>query len=277
MINTLNKKIAFFCDMDGTLLNHDKTISRENLDAIAEFTQKGNLFVVSIGRVIQAMRRYVDAMQLKGPIILCNGGQIYDCGREEVAWSKDLDYDKALAMVSGLTSRFPSACAEVCRPDGIYDYNFNEYERHHWQIAGFTATVCERAEDIPRDNWSKILFAMPHEDIEPFAKYAETLEFFPYADFVTSGTNFHEMLPRGCSKGSALKKLVEIYGLDDYVTAAMGDYINDMEMLRAADIAVCPANSHEDVKGMCDIVTEEDCEHGAVARALRTVCSMTQG
>jgi hydroxymethylpyrimidine pyrophosphatase-like HAD family hydrolase len=57
----------------------------------------------------------------------------------------------------------------------------------------------------------------------------------------------------------------------------MGDYINDMEMLRAADIAVCPANSHEDVKGMCDIVTEEDCEHGAVARALRTVCSMTQG
>ena len=32
-----------------------------------------------------------------------------------------------------------------------------------------------------------------------------------------------------------------------------GDYLNDLEMLKAADVAVCPTNAHPQVKQTCDL------------------------
>ena len=34
---------------------------------------------------------------------------------------------------------------------------------------------------------------------------------------------------------------------------ACGDYVNDIEMLKDADVSVCPENAHEQVKGICDL------------------------
>ncbi|MBQ5312290.1 MAG: HAD hydrolase family protein, partial [Oscillospiraceae bacterium] len=57
-------RIVFFSDMDGTLLNHDKTISQKNLDAIARLRKAGGMFVVATGRIIQATRHYFEPIKL---------------------------------------------------------------------------------------------------------------------------------------------------------------------------------------------------------------------
>jgi hydroxymethylpyrimidine pyrophosphatase-like HAD family hydrolase len=41
-------------------------------------------------------------------------------------------------------------------------------------------------------------------------------------------------------------------------TYGVGDYENDLTLLRAADVAVCPANAHPDVKREADMVL---CHH----------------
>ncbi|MGN0638418.1 MAG: Cof-type HAD-IIB family hydrolase [Huintestinicola sp.] len=264
-------KIILFSDMDGTLLNADKTLSEENLKAILRLREAGGKFVVATGRVLQATRHYFAPVGVDFPVILCNGGMIYDCGNNKVMWSEYLPEEKARAMIAKLLKKFPEACAEICTPDGIYDVQMNDYERRHWKIGGFTAEIMDSLESVPSGNWCKVLFAMPEESIKPFEEYAKSLEYAEDVEYITSSTIFHEMLPKNCSKGSAMKKLLELYGEADSVTAAIGDFNNDLEMLRNADFSACPSNAIDEVKAACNMVCKSDCSHGAVAELIEYI------
>ncbi len=264
-------RVVFFSDMDGTLLDRSKKISRKNADAIMRLREAGGMFTAATGRVIQATRHYFEPLGLFCPVILCNGGMIYDCGDNEVKWSQYLPEEKARDMTARLLEKFPGVCAEICRPNGIYDVHINDTERRHWQIGRFTADICETLEDVPHGEWCKVLFAMPHELVALFADFAAELEFADSVTFVTSSFTYHEMLPKDCTKGKAMKKLKEIYGYKDAVTVAMGDFDNDLEMLKAADFAACPSNAADCVKAVCDMVCAADCDHDAAAEVIEYI------
>lgn len=261
-------KIIFLSDMDGTLLTHDKRLSDKDAEAIVRFRKAGGTFTVATGRVIQATRHYFDPIGLDSPVILCNGGMIYDCGKNKTAWSKYLPDKAAKNMVKEIIKNFPQACAEICTPNAIYDYNINDYERCHWKIGGFTAQVVNILNDVPVGEWCKILFAMPEEIVEDFAKFCSELPESRNVEFITSSKNYHEMLPKGCTKGDSLLKLKKLYGNKDTVTVAMGDYNNDITMLKNADFAACPANALDEVRDVCDYICMADCDNGAVAEVI---------
>jgi hypothetical protein len=52
-----------------------------------------------------------------------------------------------------------------------------------------------------------------------------------------------DLLPPGCSKGTALKKLAESRGLEREQVMAIGDNFNDVEMMEYAGTAAVMANS----------------------------------
>lgn len=261
-------KVIFLSDMDGTLLSEDKTLCKRNADAIKRFRQAGGIFVVATGRVIQSTERYLASLGLDCPAILCNGGMIYDCMSRKVMWAEYLDVRSASEMITEIIEKFPMVCAEICTPTGIYDVNINETERIHMVKGGFTALPVASLDDVPRENWSKVLFAVPEEHMKDVVEFCDTLELAQSVEFVTSSVTYHEMLPKGCSKGSAMLKLKSIYGCEDSVLAAMGDYNNDLEMLKAADISACPSNAIDEVKAVCGIVCDLSCGEGAVAQVI---------
>lgn len=269
-------KIIFLSDMDGTLLSEDKTLPERNRAAIEGLREKGGMFAVATGRVLQASKQYFKTLGLDCPVILCNGGMIYDCSREEIMWSLELPEMQARKMVIQLLEKFPEASAEINTNDGIYDVNINDIERYHWKIAGITAQICDSIDDVPKGGWSKVLFAMPEEIIGAFAEYAASLDGAGSVEFVTSSPIFHEMLPYNCSKGSAMSELLRIYGGEKCITVAMGDYYNDIAMLRNADFAVCPSNAIDEVKAVCDMVCKSDCSGGAVAEAIEYILSRSE-
>ena len=55
-------------------------------------------------------------------------------------------------------------------------------------------------------------------------------------------------------KGLALSQLAEAMGVAMSETAAFGDYLNDLGMLRAAGVAVAMGNAHADIKAAADEV-----------------------
>jgi hypothetical protein len=61
-----------------------------------------------------------------------------------------------------------------------------------------------------------------------------------------SEDNYYEFVAREVSKGSMLTCIRE--QLPGITIIACGDYLNDNEMLAAADIGVAPANAHDDTK-----------------------------
>lgn len=269
-------KVLFLSDMDGTLLSADKTISKRNEEAMLRFKAAGGKFAVATGRVIQATRHYFTKIGLDS-VILCNGGMVYDCRRGEIIWAKFLPEDKARRMISALLEKFPEAAAEISTPERIYAVNMNDCERHHMKIAGFTADPVDSLDEVPDGSWCKVLFAMENRFIEPFAAYAQTLPDCGDVEYVTSSTIFHEMLPKNCSKGDALRELVKAGGFEGYTTVAMGDFNNDITMLEAADFSAAPSNAIDDVKAVCDMVCKSDCTQGAVAEVIDHIFDLHNG
>ena len=77
-----------------------------------------------------------------------------------------------------------------------------------------------------------------------------------------------EFLPRGVTKGSALRWIEEnVPGFAREDVAAIGDFDNDIEMLRAASLGAAVDNAPDRVKAAADI-TVGDNNHSAVAELI---------
>ena len=65
-------------DLDGTLLKNDKSISRENSEAIEYFKSEGGKFTFITGRMPYFSEAARDMVKPNAPIGCINGGGIYD-------------------------------------------------------------------------------------------------------------------------------------------------------------------------------------------------------
>ena len=90
-------------DMDGTLINSNKEISKENLDAIKYFVNNGGKFTVATGRMVASVECFLDRLNLDLPAILHNGGKIYDYNNKKVVYEHFIeeDSDKILGLNVG--------------------------------------------------------------------------------------------------------------------------------------------------------------------------------
>ena len=64
-----------------------------------------------------------------------------------------------------------------------------------------------------------------------------------------------EMLLKGVNKGSAINFVCQKLGIDPADTVAIGDSVNDLDMLEAAGTAIAMANAPDEVKNAADFVT----------------------
>ena len=65
----------------------------------------------------------------------------------------------------------------------------------------------------------------------------------------------YEILPKGASKGNALCRMAELLGIDVNKTIAVGDYNNDISMLKTAKLGFAVANAVDEAKAAADHIT----------------------
>lgn len=259
-------KVILLSDMDGTLLNSKKQINESDMVAIEKFRSLGGKFTIATGRTIQTFEQYVEKLKLTMPVIMYNGAALYDYSRGELLFSRALS-DDCREMAEELLRQMPETGGEVLKADGTYVFSNTEYQQLHTKLCGITPQYAELGE-IPRGDWLKILFAASPEDISYLEILVNQLNFGERADFVRSSEIFLEMLPKGVSKGSALEEYRRLDGMSEYTFAAIGDFDNDIEMIKAADFGVCPANAEESVKKAADHVLSRTNDEGAVAELI---------
>ena len=106
-------------DMDGTMLTTDKHISNENIAAIRAFQKAGGRFSIATGRSIPSLEHYVHLLQIDTPVILYNGGAIYDYDKREILWHSILS-ENAELYVRDVYEKFPEIGIEILLDDQIY-------------------------------------------------------------------------------------------------------------------------------------------------------------
>ncbi|MDE5564837.1 MAG: HAD family hydrolase [Oscillospiraceae bacterium] len=257
-------KVCIITDLDGTFLPKSKVPLSQDLAAVRRFEAAGGLFTIATGRTVQASHRYPEELGLKSPMIVFNGAAIYDAAAEKLLYVQPLP-PEACVMTASILADNPDTGSEVLCTDATWVINNTSYEQEHVRICGVTPKY-GTPEEV-EGTWVKVLFAMNPADMPAFIEYINSRH-FDNVSFIRSEQKFYEMLPLGVSKGGALEEYRKLPGMADFTFVAVGDYDNDIEMLKAADFAVCPANAAECAKAHADLVLSRTCEEGAMSELI---------
>ncbi len=259
------KGVLICTDLDGTLFRNDKTISKENDEAIRYFKEEGGMFTFITGRESSIVGDVCALVKPNAPIGCFNGGGIYDHQKDRLLWTVTLK-DEAKQIVDMMEKRFPNIGINIACADHVYFQQDNDCTKWFREITGaphLTATFDEK-----RGQVFKVVFSTLKQ--EELQQIKETLHAHPLAsqfDFIQSEKTFYELLPKGASKGSLLLKLAELLNIDRRKTIAVGDYDNDISMIRDAGVGYAVANAQPSVKAVADRITVSNEEH-AIAKII---------
>ena len=259
-------KVILLSDMDGTLLNSEKQITAADREAIGRFMSLGGKFTVATGRTIQSFRQYLDMIELKMPVIMYNGAAIHDFVSEKTLYTHPLPTE-AKSLAIKLFEAMPETGGEVLKTDGTYVFSNTDYQQLHTRICNIEPYY-EELSEIRDGGWLKVLFSLAPEDVSYMEVLVRQMGLDRTVDFVRSSDIFLEMLPKGVSKGSALNEYRRLAGMEGYTFVSIGDFDNDIEMIREADLGACPSNAEDSVKNVADLVLTKSCDEGAVAELI---------
>lgn len=264
------KGILICTDLDGTLLKKDKTISDENMEAINYFMSEGGLFTFVTGRMPNYVKDMYEKVNPNAPFGCSNGGALFDHKKQKYLWRRPIHPD-VLKLVETVDRELPKMGIQVCTFEKTYICKSNEAIDWFLKITGLPNIPADYREI--HEEMAKVIFT----DLDETAilRLKELLEEHPKAenfDFVRSERILYEILPKDTHKGTVIEKMCELFGLDIKKTIGIGDYDNDIGMLKTAGLGIAVANASDSAKAVADMITVSNEEH-AIAQVIKDLDS----
>ena len=244
-------------DLDGTFLDDNADPVERNVRAIEYFKANGGYFTVATGRATEHARGAVPNIDrlVNFPAVTCNGACLYDFATETAPFLSTIAYEKTLRLVSFIRESFPDAGIRASSPD--YCFVCEERDAENKYIAEEIEKYPGKNLIAPIEEWRgvTVLKVVLRIDADKLDGAMQLLRehFDGTFEFTQSWSTIIDIQPCGINKGSTIKKYTRHRLGPDAVIYACGDYFNDIEMLKEADVAVCPSNAQPQVKEVSDL------------------------
>ncbi|MGW1748956.1 Cof-type HAD-IIB family hydrolase [Streptomyces sp. NPDC002092] len=244
-------------DMDGTLLDDAKRIPPGLWETLAELRRRGVLFSPASGRQYATLaREFAEAAE--GMVFIAENGTYVV--RDGVELSSDpLEPGVAARVVQAvrlLVDEGVDVGAVVCGKRSAYVERSDEAFLAEVRKYYVEHRVVEDATALDDDVIKVALFdfgSAAHTTAPALESFTATL---PHSRLrssggtpmvVVSGEHWVDVMNRTANKGAALRRLQHDLGITPAQTMVFGDYLNDLEMLDAAEWSFAMANAHPDV------------------------------
>lgn len=247
-------------DMDGTLLDPEGRVPAGFWPQLGRARELGVTLAPASGRQLATLREMFER-DAPEAFIAENGGVVWLSG--EVVSTTPLPADPVTRLLTRLPEAPFRAHAVVCTPDVAYTLPDLPEEVHReidkYYVARDTAPSLL---DAPLNRTVKIALYV-ESDAEADA-LGWVQDCVPELSAVVSSKHWLDLMHPDTDKGRALLELADALGVAREDTAAFGDYLNDLPMLRVAGRAFAMGNAHEDVKKMADEVVGTNGDDGVV-------------
>jgi len=234
-------------DVDGTLVDWHNTMAPAVRDAVRAAAHAGLHVVISTGRSVPGVMDAVDKVGMEhGLAVASNGAVTFSYSPVELLEVTTFD---ARETVKLLLEHVPDAAVAV--EDIGRGYRINK-PFPEGEING-DMTV-QRVEELVAEPVTRVIIRSPDQSAEDFAELAERLGLHGINYFV-GYTAWLDLAPDGVSKASGLEIICARLGVDQADVLAVGDGLNDLEMLRWAGRGVAMGDSALPVQDAADDVT----------------------
>lgn len=261
-------------DLDGTTLDRESRLSRENRDALNRAMDMGVHIVIATGRCLDALPKEVRDFDGIRYAVTSNGAHIYDLREKKTVYRNCID---------------PSTVEEAMEILGDSEYMVEVFvdgraymeKRCYENVISSTSKVSRTRDYVlatrnPIEGLKAFALAHGHEveniniffEDEPSRQAMKpVLERIKNATITTSLKNNLEIGGKTTGKGKAILALCEILGIKKEEILACGDSPNDNDMLLIAGIPVAVANAEDSVKENAVYIAPENYRSG-VAKAV---------
>jgi hypothetical protein len=265
-------KTLYVSDMDGTLLSPDTCITPCTAALLNEAIAMGCLFTVATARTPATVYGLLKDVNMKLPAIVMTGSALWD-GDSGRYYSPSFlaEADAHYLAETYQRAKFP-AFVYTLKNNKIHIYHTAEITplEQHFIDERIDSPFKEFfiGESLPEHLDNVLLFYAMQPTAKTEAIYNEiksrsTIYPVYYHDIFGPETGILEVFSANTSKADAIKRLAVAEGVDRIV--AFGDNINDIPMLKCADVAIAVANAVDAVKEVADEVIDSNADD-AVAR-----------
>ncbi len=257
---------ALVCvDLDGTLTNPDKAVTKACRQALADAVDAGLTVAFASGRDAKGIFSLMDEMGLPHTCAALSGAISYLDGRE--VGHHTIEAGRVLEVVrvaERLGAYVGVSGADFWLPAG----------RIRWHPAFAKGRDPEEytpyedlyaALPVHGDGFLKVSL---HTDTgEEFENLREALSRIDGIVLARSDANWLDVTAEGCTKAEGIGHLRQAIGLSPERVAMVGDDENDVAALRAAGLAIAMGNAAPSVKAVADVVVADNA-HDGCAEAL---------
>lgn len=239
----MNNIKAIVCDLDGTLLNSKKRISKENMEILNQKQQQGIKIYISTGRGAEAFN-LIKGVKVDG-IVLSNGMRVYYNNCQ--IYKKTLERDKLkvfcnevkkvgikLGIYKQIEENIPEEIDNDVLEGGVFLYN-----------------------RIPAQ-FDKLFVELENCKDKEYIEKKLSDEYY----IIYTRDQYAFIMPRGVSKYTGVRKLLQQDGLDMSQVLMFGDDENDIELIKESGIGIAMGNALEEIKDFADFVTKTNDENG---------------
>ncbi|MBQ1631499.1 MAG: Cof-type HAD-IIB family hydrolase [Clostridia bacterium] len=246
-------------DIDDTLVMTGKLPSERLKKAIRLTENHGVIVVLATGRGFLGTQKIRESLSAYGPLIHYGGAMVSDGRTGEhlfVNYLRPEDVVTALSIADAFGIH-----AQIYEEDTVVFRQENAFTKQYTSILNLPFIVDPQLLYRPLDNIPKVLFAVdPKREAE---LYTEIRGLLPkHLSVLCSKPGFIEIGSVSSTKGSALKKVAAMLGIERKDVTAIGDNTLDLDMIEWAGTGVCVANGNAAVREKADLVIGSCADEG---------------
>ncbi len=272
----MKTKTLYISDLDGTLLNDKSRVSEYSAEKITQLSERGAMITIATARTPATADILLKDCKINVPMIVITGAAtwLHDVKRYSTTTIiqrtllEDLLNDFESAGISPFVYAFnnENGCASAL--DVYHKYpTLNPREQDFYadrkEVKRFFI-----GEDVPQEKRENVILLFAIGSTSAIMPLADTLRkkglcsVSAYPDIFDPNSSLIEVFAPGVSKANAVLNLKNAVGADRVVV--FGDNLNDISMMKVADVAVAVENAYPEVKDVADIVIGRNIDDAVV-------------
>lgn len=272
-------------DLDGTLLGRDGRVSPRNRAALRAAHDAGWHVAIATGRTWAESHRAIDCIADDAFFIGASGASLHEAGSGRVLAKATVDARAALDIADEIIRHGHRAHVLLDASMTGHDYVFlgtaeldaatKWWLAEHPVIARDWHSVPDDAHLHLADAVLRVGTIGPAGDMDPIVRHVESLWGAALAvrswsaltaeEAIGSRTHMLEVFSREADKWSMACHAADRLGIDRARIVALGDGLNDLDMIRNAPIGVAMGNADERIRAVARAHTHSHEQDGVAA------------
>lgn len=255
----------YITDLDGTLLDNNAQVSKETSRIITDLTRRGAVISVATARTPATVEPILAETETASELVVMTGAALWNRTDGRFCDIHLLPQAEVAAMLDVFDRRGMHPFCYVLNHDDRY---LDVYHAPKVLSANEEVFVRDRAQltlkgfhlgkRCPEKEYSRVVLFFGMGSYEAIVGVAEELKSISscyisyYKDTYSPDLWLLEIFGPGVSKAAGVARLRKRLGADRVV--AFGDNLNDIPMMKEADVAVAVGNALPQVKEIADVV-----------------------